>query len=587
MPRDLKLEERFPDYKTLTEISNDPFLSASVIAFDVETHGLATKRERRLKTFALTVKYEGELYSKAWDVRIDPTAIPFLKSLLSDPSKLWVIHNVRFEFKVFNDYGISWWDLQYEDTLVMSSLLNRANNALKSRAKEVGIVYAPGEDYGAEGLKLYHYNMKDTEATYLIYEKFSREIKSKRLETIYALEKAVALPTVLMETTGMKFSAEEALDFQRKFVEIQDKKLAEIRDLMGADFNPASSVQLSGVLRPYFPKPPRKWLSKKTGKLSTGVAILQAMLVSGALPDAIKQLVEAILTLRRYTKLNSTYIKGVLEKLDGGKVYCELNPYSTATGRYSCSGPNLQNQPKGAVIDGSPDSIRKLYVPNDGYVFLDVDYSQIELRVHAHFSQSKLLIDSYNEGIDYHQVTADRLGISRFRAKSFNFGKLYGLTARNFAEQAGIPEEEAQEIYRKYEEEFPEVKVWNDAVIKYARSFGYVKTLAGRRRYLPAIHSSENWERSSAERQAVNTIIQGSAADIMKLGLIAVYKIVMKHPDDIRMLLTVHDEILFEVKEEKLGEYIEAIVPALETAVELDVPLIADFGVGTNWQEAQ
>ena len=301
-----------------------------------------------------------------------------------------------------------------------------------------------------------------------------------------------------------------------------------------------------------------------------------------------------ILEQRELKKLISTYISALPEYINPttGKIHTTYNQTVTATGRLSSSNPNLQNLP---VRSERGRFIRRAVIPDDGCVFVSADYSQIELRLMAHFSQDANMLEAFREGLDIHAATAARIfnvpveqvtKEQRRRAKTANFGIIYGISSFGLAQQLDCPRAEAKALIDGYFGVFPQVKTFIEHQKQFARDKGYVETLFGRKRYLPDILSHNSIVRSFAERNAVNAPVQGTAADIIKMAMVSIAQRLKKENLRARMIMQVHDELNFNVPAEEADKVRELVVYEMQNAVHLSVPLIADCGVGANWLEA-
>jgi DNA polymerase-1 len=301
-----------------------------------------------------------------------------------------------------------------------------------------------------------------------------------------------------------------------------------------------------------------------------------------------------ILDYRGLKKLLSTYIDALPQLVNPktGKVHTTYNQTVAATGRLSSTNPNLQNIP---VRDELGREIRKAFIPEQGEILLSADYSQIELRIMAHLSGDANMISAFNSGYDIHAATAAKIykvpieevtSDMRRKAKTANFGIIYGISTFGLSERLNIPRAEAKELIDSYFLTYPDVKKYMDDVIQRAKELGYVETIFGRKRYLSDINSQNSIVRGFAERNAVNAPIQGSAADIIKIAMIRIQSELEKRKLKSKMTLQVHDELNFSVPQFELDEVRELVVREMEQAISLKVPLIAECGVGANWLEA-
>ena len=306
------------------------------------------------------------------------------------------------------------------------------------------------------------------------------------------------------------------------------------------------------------------------------------------------EVVALILEHRQLSKLKGTYVDALPELVnpETGRVHTSFNQAVAATGRLSSSDPNLQNIPIRTELGRE---IRRAFVAERGHVLISADYSQIELRVLAHLAEDEALIQAFQDGEDIHDRTAERVfgsssGLDphelRRRAKIINYALLYGKTAFTLAKDIGVTPQAAQHFIDAYFAGFPRVRAFIDRTLAEARASGVVKTLYGRRRLVPELNSSNGQMRSAAERVTVNMPIQGTAADIMKRAMIDVHAALGKHPDA-RVILTVHDELLFEVPKAQADELSEVVRETMQSAVSLKVPLTVDVGIGENWKDAK
>jgi len=369
-----------------------------------------------------------------------------------------------------------------------------------------------------------------------------------------------------------------------------EQELAVYRDriyaLAGEPFNINSPKQLAEVLFDKLELPALK-RTGKTKAASTAVEVLEALALSHEMP-------RLVLDWRSLQKLKGTYVDALPQLVhpNTGRVHTSFNQAVAATGRLSSSDPNLQNIPIRTEIGRQ---IRGAFVAEPGYVLISADYSQIELRVLAHLSGDAALIEAFRRGDDIHDQTALKVfgadsGLDphelRRRAKIVNYALLYGKTAFTLAKDIGVPQPVAQEFIDAYFSGFPAVRTYIDQTIDAARESGVVTTMFGRRRLVPALQSRNVQERLKAERETVNMPIQGTAADILKRAMIALHRTLAAR-DDARMILTVHDELLFEVREPSADELRTVVRQGMEQAADLAVPLTVDVGVGPTWKDAK
>jgi len=325
----------------------------------------------------------------------------------------------------------------------------------------------------------------------------------------------------------------------------------------------------------------------KTGQYSTSEDILEKIKTK-------HPIVEMILEFRGLKKLLSTYIDALPKLINPktNKIHTSFNQTVTSTGRLSSTNPNLQNIP---IRDAQGKEIRKAFIPDDGAVFLSADYSQIELRIMAHLSGDEHMTEAFRSGLDIHTATAAKIyGISidevdadmRRKAKTANFGIIYGISTFGLADRLNIPRAEAKGLIDGYFESYPEVKKYMDNVIQQAKANGYVETIFGRKRYLSDINSQNSIVRGYAERNAINAPIQGSAADIIKIAMVNIQDRIKQENLKTQMIMQVHDELNFSVPKEELEYVSKMVTEEMEKAASLKVQLVVDCGVGSNWLEA-
>lgn len=413
-------------------------------------------------------------------------------------------------------------------------------------------------------------------------------VEKLKSSDMYKLYNDIELPCTFslyeMEKNGIKVDAKALSDFGVKLRENIDILTKEIYELAGMEFNINSTKQLGEVL---FEKLGLKSGKKTKTGYSTGVEVLEKL-------KNEHEIIPKILDYRQLTKLNSTYVEGlsVYIKPDG-RIHGKFNQTVTATGRISSTEPNLQNIPTRLPLGRE---IRKVFIPEDGYVFLDADYSQIELRVLAHLSNDEALISAYKKGTDIHTITASEVfdvpidevdSLMRRKAKAVNFGIVYGISSFGLGQDLDISRKEAEGYINKYFDTYKDVKKYLDDVVENARKSGYSITMFNRRRPIPELKSSNYMTRSFGERCAMNSPIQGTAADIIKIAMINVYRELKARKLESRLILQVHDELLIETKKEELEEVKELLRDNMMKAAKLSVSLIVDMHDGASWFDAK
>jgi DNA polymerase-1 len=431
------------------------------------------------------------------------------------------------------------------------------------------------------------YSAEDADYTLRVHRVLWPLLQEKPAPAKLFTELEIPLLSVLarMEYTGVLIDAEELAKQSATLGSRLDQLEAQIYGISGDPFNIDSPKQLQWVLYdklhlPILAKTP-------TGQPSTAEPVLAELALSHALPALI-------LEYRSLNKLKSTYTDKLPLQIkdESGRVHTSYQQAVTATGRLSSSDPNLQNIPVRSDIGRA---IRKAFIAPKGYQIAALDYSQIELRIMAHLSNDKTLQDAFHHGLDIHAATASEVfGIplnqvsseQRRRAKAINFGLIYGMSAFGLAKQIGTSREEAQKHIDIYFNRYPGVKKYMDDSRAWAAKQGYVETLRGRRLYLPEIKSSNHMQRMAAERAAINAPLQGTAADIIKQAMLDVDSWLTKNKIDARMIMQVHDELVFEVATEHAPTIVKSLVDVMNKACLLTVPLLASSGIGANWDEA-
>ena len=465
-----------------------------------------------------------------------------------------------------------------DDTMIGAHLLNpsRTFAGVAEAAQEV-LELAVGEDLAAHA-----------DAVLQLAEKERRELEARgQLQLYETVEVPLAAVLAKMEWTGVLIDPAELKTLAKEIDASVARLQREIYDLAGEPFNIGSPQQLGGILFSKLCLPGGK--KTKTG-WATGVEILQGL--ARDYPICAK-----VLDYREVTKLKNTYvdvIPSLTDKRDG-RLRTIFNQTATATGRLSSTNPNLQNIP---VRGDLGRRIRRAFVaPQNGFALLAADYSQIELRLMAHLSGDEAMRRAFHEGQDIHDFTARQIfnigpratvdGNQRRIAKSVNFGLLYGMSDFGLAQRLEIGRAEAKEMTQAYFSRFPSVRNYIQSVIEQGREEGFVRTILGRRRYMPALRSSNYMLRSAAEREATNAPLQGSAADIMKLAMVRIEAALEREKLPARMLLQIHDELIFEVDERRLHETGSLVRSEMEGVLELSVPLAVTLKTGKNWYDVE
>lgn len=528
-------------------------------------------------------------------------------TLLQDAKLKQIIENKRISKDVFdlkrttvglNRLGIHAQGIDY-DMLLASYLINNENNSddMAEVCRMYGNdtvrsdldVYGKGksEKIPTDDDVLYNHLATKVEAIETLKQTLLDKLKEHEQDDLFAsIEIPVARVLAIMEINGIKVQADTLTELQDEFAVELKKMEKQIYDEAGEEFNINSPKQLGHIL---FEKMGLKPIKKTKTGYSTSVDVLNQ------LKDE-NPIIRQILSYRQIAKIQSTYVNGLLDVIQkDGRVHTRYLQTLTATGRLSSVDPNLQNIPT-RTEEGK--QIRKAFVPSepDGYIF-SCDYSQIELRVLAQVSGDEQMQQAFKTGYDIHAHTAmkifhlkstdDVTPLMRRRAKAVNFGIVYGISDYGLSKNLNISRKQAKEFIDNYFEQYPQIREYMDKAVKFAREKGYAETIMHRRRYLPDIHAKNYNVRSFAERTAINSPIQGSAADIIKIAMINMQKKLNDLHLRTKMVVQVHDELIFDVPKDEL-ETIKKIVPeVMQSAVRLDIPLVADSGYGHNWFDAK
>jgi DNA polymerase I len=527
-------------------------------------------------------------------------ALTRLKPVLENASIEKVGHDLKSDCIVLARHGVTLRGLSV-DTMLASYLLDatRSGHPLETSALEyLGYKALLEEDVCGKGAKAIA--MADTPPDAVLTFAAERTDLSlqlagnlwpilvrDQLDRVY-LELELPLVPVLVdiERAGVRIDGASLANQSQRIDRELASRSAQIFDLAGEAFNINSPQQLSKILFDKLQLPASK-RNVKTRTASTAVDVLEELALTHELP-------RLILEWRALQKLKGTYVDALPELVnpETGRVHTSFNQAVAATGRLSSSEPNLQNIPIRTELGRE---IRRAFIADRGNVLISADYSQIELRVLAHLAEDEALIQAFQTGEDIHDRTAERVfgstsSLDRYelrrRAKIINYALLYGKTAFTLAKDIGVTPQAAQQFIDAYFAGFPRVRSFIDRTLAEARATGVVKTLYGRRRLVPELNSSNGQMRSAAERVTVNMPIQGTAADILKRAMINVHAALERHPDA-RMILTVHDELLFEVPKSQADEVSEVVRDTMQSAATLKVPLTVDVGIGENWRDAK
>ena len=431
------------------------------------------------------------------------------------------------------------------------------------------------------------YAAEDADITFQLKQILEKELANNGLEKLfYDMEMPLLRVLAIMEQNGVRIDTNALKQSSEILTNDMLQLEKEIHQLVGLEFNVSSPMQVGEILFDRL-KLDEKAKKTKTGQYSTSEDVLEKL-------RSRHPVIGKILDYRGLKKLLSTYIDALplMVNPKTGKVHTSYNQTVTATGRLSSTNPNLQNIP---VRDELGREIRKAFIPEEGELFLSVDYSQIELRIMAHLSGDTNMVEAFNSGYDIHTATAAKIfkiplsevtSDMRRKAKTANFGIIYGISTFGLSERLGNSRTEAKELIDGYFETYPQVKKYMENAINRAKEQGFVETIYGRKRFLPDINSQNSIVRGFAERNAINAPIQGSAADIIKIAMVSIQQQLEKQNLKASMTMQVHDELNFSVPKNELEIVKELVVSEMQNAIKLKVPLIADCGVGENWLEA-
>ena len=580
---------------------------AQLIAFDTETTSLNYMDAELVGVSFCIEEGEAAYVPVAHDYPDAPTQLSrefvlnALKPILESSNIMKVGQHIKYDKNVLANYDITLNGIGF-DTMLESYVLN--STAQRHDMDSLALAYLGHktihfEDIAGKGAKQLTFNQialeeagpyaaEDADITLRLHNTIWAKLKEIPELKNLLIDVEVPLACVLsrMEQEGVLIDSQrlsqQSQDLAARIAELEK----EVHEEAGEPFNLGSTKQLQHILFEKMSLP----IIKKTpkGAPSTSEDVLQELALEYPLPKKIME-------YRGLTKLKNTYTDKLPKMINHrtGRVHTSYHQAITATGRLSSTDPNLQNIP---IRNEEGRRVRQAFVPRKGNKFVAADYSQIELRIMAHLSGDKGLLDAFAHGKDIHKATASEVfGVpldevtteQRRSAKAINFGLIYGMSAFGLAKQLNIPRNEAQKYMDLYFERYPGVLEYMDSTRESAKEKGYVETVFGRRLYLPDIKASNGARRKGAERAAINAPMQGTAADIIKMAMIKVDDWISKNAaDDVTMMMQVHDELVFEIKEDKVDSYVKTINTLMESAATLNVPLVVEAGVGENWDEA-
>ena len=518
-----------------------------------------------------------------------------LKPLLEDTNHSKFAHNGKFDATVLAEHKVTVNNLTF-DSMVAAHLLNEKSLSLKALSfNRLDIEMTPISELIGEGNKQIpmsqvtveqasEYACADADMTFRLTELLSPELHEQELWSLFTEVEVPLIPVLIhMERSGVFLNTDLLRQMSRELGEQLLKLEAEIYNHAGHQFNINSPQQLSSVLFQEIKLPTGRRIK---GGYSTGAAVLEEL-------REAHPIINLVLDYRQLAKLKSTYIDTLpkLINLKTGRVHTSFNQTKTATGRLSSSEPNLQNIPIRGELG---QRVRQAFIAPPGKRLLGGDYSQIDLRALAHLSQDTRLLNAFNCDEDIHAATASQLfGVNtsqvtpdmRRLAKTVNFGVIYGMSEYGLEQATNLSREEAVQFIIAYFEKYPGVNQYLEATKQFAREKGYVQTLLGRRRSIPEINSANRQVREAAERMAINMPVQGTSADIIKVAMVKLYSEMQQRQLKSKILLQVHDELLFEVPQEEFEEMSQLVSEIMSTSLKLSVPLKIDIKSGQNWGE--
>ena len=572
-------------------------------AFDLETTSL-NPMKARIVGFSFSAHAGRAFYVPVGHETMDSGPQLRLEDVLAEVSPLLesteiekIGQNIKYDIAVLKEAGREVRGPLF-DTMLASYLLlsSRRSHGMDHLAQEyfgvTTIKYADLCGKGAKQIPFSHvpvdtaapYACQDADITYRLAEEMAPQLKNDGLIGLFE-EMEIPLLRVLldMERAGIRLNREFLQNMGKELELRLEQMRGYIHEMAGEEFNINSTQQLRVILFEKLNLP--VFRKTKTGP-STDIDTLERLAPQHPLP-------QEILSFRQLSKLKNTYVDTLPELVNPqtGRIHARFNQTVAATGRLSGSDPNLQNIP---IRTDLGREIRRAFLPEDGWKLLSADYSQIELRVLAHFTNDPALVDAFGKGEDIHATTASAVyGVAldvvnsemRRVAKAVNFGIIYGQGAFGLSQTIGIPQSEARSFIETYFERFAAVPAFVDATIESGRAHGYVSTIMGRRRYLPDLNSRNRNAKNAAERTAVNSVIQGSAADVIKIAMIAIADRLAREEREARMLVQVHDELLFEIPPGEIESVAALVAEEMRGAMDLRVPLEVDVSTGDNWGE--
>lgn len=597
---DLSYDYQLIDNKEKMAILAEKLLAQNFFSLDTETTGIDP----------ITAELVGMSFSfaenQAFYVPVPAnreealTIVNIFKPAFENPDSLKIGQNIKYDLIMLANYGVSLKGKMF-DTMIAHYVLQPELRHGMDYLAEIYLKYETikiEELIGAKGKKqgnmrdlapeaVYKYACEDADVTLKLKQALENELETNGVKKLFEEIEMPLVPVLAyMERNGVRIDTEALKETSRHFTARMNQIEEEVHQLAGMEFNIASPKQVGEVLFDRL-KIVEKAKKTKTGQYVTSEEVLESL-------RGKHEIVGKILEHRGLKKLLGTYIDALPQLINPatGRIHTSFNQTVTATGRLSSSNPNLQNIP---IRNEDGKEIRKAFIPDEGCEFFSADYSQIELRIMAHLSNDPHMIEAFQKDQDIHAATAAKIykvkleevtREQRSKAKTANFGIIYGISVFGLAERLNVDRKEAKALIDGYFENYPNVKAYMDQSIQEAREKGYIETIFKRKRYLPDINSKNAVVRGYAERNAINAPIQGSAADIIKVAMIRIYQRFQEEGIRSKMILQVHDELNFSVLPEEKEKVQQIVISEMEAAYKMKAPLRADHGWGHNWLEA-
>ena len=609
------MQEPVPTFKTIQDVKHkyhlvttsaerdalaEKLTGCSVVCFDTETTGLDVRTAELIGISFCIEPHE------AWFVTLPPdrtetlTALEKFIPILGNPDIRKVGQNLKYDVSILKWHGI---EVRGEllDTMLAHYLIDPDQRHNMDHMAETLLDYSPvpitaliGEKKSSQKTlrevdldELCEYGAEDADITLQLWHKLKPMLKERGQERVfYEIETPLMPVLAQMEYNGINLDVPNLETYSEKLgAQIQELETT-IFTKAGMEFNLNSPKQLGEVLFDVL-KLVEKPKKTKTGQYKTNEEVLAELA-----PE--HEIVKKVLDYRTLAKLKSTYVDALPREVfeETGRVHTTFSQAVTTTGRLSSVKPNLQNIP---IRSEEGREIRRAFIPKEGYTLLACDYSQIELRIMAELSGDAGLREAFIHGEDIHTATAARVfGVDkadvtremRSKAKMVNFGIIYGISAFGLSQRLGIPRKEAAKIIEQYRANYPGVQDYLDSTIEFAQKNEFVETITGRRRYIRDINARNQMVRSGAERNAINAPIQGTAADMIKIAMIAIQKLLEERNAKTKLLLQVHDELVFDLALDEAAELIPLIEERMKSAIPMEIPILVESGTGTNWLEA-